>query len=182
VPVPTWWSVQKNPRTGPCCRYPSPCSVPKRYQIYYCAGCGKTSDADRIRARRPARRAGHRPGVPLSDVPPSGVAVGRSRRASAGPLPPASASSDARRDLRPVLNFIDLSDGETERAIAREGNDCSWPCIAFPTTCHNAPRRSLAAIEAYRLRATRLSRCIQKQTFVGLASTNTVRTPDHVRS
>jgi hypothetical protein len=31
----------KDPRTGACCRYADPCSVPKGYQVYHRSGCGK---------------------------------------------------------------------------------------------------------------------------------------------
>ena len=35
----------KNWRTGACCRYPNPCSVPKGYQIYDRPGCGKRASS-----------------------------------------------------------------------------------------------------------------------------------------
>jgi hypothetical protein len=43
----------KNPRTGACCRYPNPCSVPKHYQIYYRPGCGKTDAPQHALGSRP---------------------------------------------------------------------------------------------------------------------------------
>jgi hypothetical protein len=108
----------KNWRTGACCRYPNPCSVPKGYQIYDRPGCGKRASS----APRAALSRAENHGQLISLVPVWFAPLAEKAQQHAcddAPTAPRSPGLATARGLSDTARAWILWDGSSERSHKR---------------------------------------------------------------